>query len=582
MVAKTKRKPARLRLGILCWLCLGWLASSSSAYAFEPGAQIEAAKHRAQAREQSAMGWRLAIATSALILVAVPLLSRRSTRKLSKQSESDDPDFGTSAATIAVDSRIERVRVGLLMLLAVASLASYYGLFQPRYGAGFKDTDVYHYYMASKYFSEVGYFDLYHCTVLALTDSGVESRFALPEVRDQRTLHIHTPETALAAALQCRKQFSGDRWLEFADDVAWFDGKFRADQWRLLLRDHGYNPSPVWNAIGGAITSRVPLRSAAFRWLINFDRVLMLGVFGLIVWAFGVEVAALSAIVWGTGQHWSHSWIGDSLLRNLWLFAVIAGLCSLKKGKEFLAGAFLSLASLLRVFPAIFVLGFAVHCGSRMRRNLDVGWRPGALRFALGATSVGLLLLLFAALSSEWGATAYLEFYEKISVFSDKNSLNKLGLSSLIWRAIMMGTGHLTTGADGNVSLSLYAPTWLPYVIRGVQLAVVVPALFLFWRATGRIRAWEASALGFALIPLLSNPANYYFAFVICGALLAIQRPRIQVIVLASAALWIANGLWFYRLPEEYLGAGIIAVTLPLAMLYEMSREPSYDCSARA
>ena len=106
------------------------------------------------------MGWRLAIATSALILVAVPLLSRRSTRKLSKQSESDDPDFGTSAATIAVDSRIERVRVGLLMLLAVASLASYYGLFQPRYGAGFKDTDVYHYYMASKYFSEVGYFSI--------------------------------------------------------------------------------------------------------------------------------------------------------------------------------------------------------------------------------------------------------------------------------------------------------------------------------------------------------------------------------------------------------------------------------------
>ena len=147
------------------------------------------------------------------------------------------------------------------------------------------------------------------------------------------------------------------------------------------------------------------------------------------------------------------------------------------------------------------------------------------------------------------------------------------GLSSLIWRAIMMGTGHLATGADGNVSLSLYAPAWLPFVIRGVQLSIVVPALFLFWRAAGRTQAWESSALGFALIPLLSDPANYYFGFVICAALLATRRPRLQVYLLASAVLWIANGLWFYRLSEEYLGAGIIAVWLPLAVLYEMSRE---------
>jgi hypothetical protein len=83
------------------------------------------------------------------------------------------------------------------------------------------------------------------------------------------------------------------------------------------------------------------------------------------------------------------------------------------------------------------------------------------------------------------------------------------------------------------------------------------------------------------LIPLLSNPANYYFGFVICGALLATRRPRLQAIVLSSAVLWIANGLWFYRLHEEYLGAEIIAVTLPLAVLYEMSREPSDDRPAQ-
>ena len=177
------------------------------------------------------------------------------------------------------------------------------------------------------------------------------------------------------------------------------------------------------------------------------------------------------------------------------------------------------------------------------------------------------------ARSAEGGATAWRESDEKTEVFSDEKPLNKWGRSTLIWREIIMGRGHLATGADGNVSLSLYAPAWLPFVIRGVQLSIVVPALFLFWRAAGRTQAWESSALGFALIPLLSDPANYYFGFVICAALLATRRPRLQVYLLASAVLWIANGLWFYRLSEEYLGAGIIAVWLPLAVPYDMSRE---------
>ena len=75
------------------------------------------------------------------------------------------------------------------------------------------------------------------------------------------------------------------------------------------------------------------------------------------------------------------------------------------------------------------------------------------------------------------------------------------------------------------------------------------------------------------MIPLLSDPANYYYGFVICGALLAVGRPRVQIYLLWSCVLWIANGLYFYRVHQEYVGACIIAVLLPLAVLYEISRE---------
>jgi hypothetical protein len=562
LIAGVDWLPARSRVGLLsgllCGLCLGWLALPEAALALGASEQLEIATGHAKGFEYSMMRWRLAIALCALALVAFPLMLRRF-----RASEEE-------ATNRAKRSKFEVARVSLLLFLALASFASYYNFFRENVGAGFKQSDVYHYYMGSKYFSEVGYFDLYHCTVWALVDSGHLSRFDLPRVRDQRTMRIHTPKAALAAAKQCRKQFSDHRWQQFESDATWFSEKFQGNAWSVILFDHGYNPSPVWNAIGGAITSRVPLRSAAFDWLIYSDRVMMIGGFLLIAWAFGLEVAALSAIVWGTGQHWRWAWIGDSLLRNLWLFGVIAGLCFLRRNRNFLGGAFLSFASLLRVFPAIFVLGYALHSWIGMRRGED--WRPAAQSFAFGVLSAAVVLLAWSMLASEWGAAVYLEFWEKIAVFTDQRSLNKLGLTQLFWSTLMMSTGHFVISPEGKLIVTPYSMPWMPFAIRLAQFAVLIPTAFLFWKAISRLRSWEAAALGFALIPLLSEPANYYYSFVICGVMLAGERPRLMVYLMASAVLWLANGLWFYRLPQEYMGAVILAVVLSLAVLYEMSR----------
>ncbi|MFP8872273.1 MAG: hypothetical protein VCB43_13205, partial [Myxococcota bacterium] len=200
-------------------------------------------------------------------------------------------------------------------------------------------------------------------------------------------------------------------------------------------------------------------------------------------------------------------------------------------------------------------------------------WSTLSREVAVGAIVAGGVLFGWALFSSDWGAVAFVEFSEKIDVFTDQKSLNKLGVTSLVWRSIMMGTGHMVTGAEGQLTLLPFAPSWLPVAIRGAQLAVVVPALILYARALKRVQAWEAATLSFALIPLLSDPANYYYGFVVCGALLAGGRPRLQVYMLWSCVLWIANGLFFYRVHQEYLGACLIAVLLPLAVLYEMSRE---------
>jgi len=541
--------------GMLLWplaLLTGIVAFSLPAPALAADAATAQALAEAMHREKVQLGWQLSIASAGLLIA---LVAWRGARSQAGRAQ----------------GRPNLPRTLALCLIALAAFASYYDFFRAKPGVGFKDTDVFHYYMGSKYFSEVGYFDLYHCTLMALIESGVESRFELPRVRDQRTLRFHTSDSALAAARQCRAGFEDARWRAFAHDVAWFNHRFVPKHWRLVFEDHGYNPTPVWSAVGGAFSSRVPVDGAVFAALIDLDRWLI--VLGLLAvgWAFGIEAAAVATIVWGTGTHWGFGWIGDSLLRNLWLFGVLLGLCLAKKRWDTLAGGFLALASLLRIFPGVFAAAFVA--GAWLRGEQDAGERRRLVGFLTGAGATALFLLVWAATSTAWGIAAFAEFYEKMSVFAAQQSLNKLGLSSLVWRSIMVSSGHLTTNAEGAAILSAWSPAWLPFAIRGVQLAVLIPASIWFVRAARRLEAHESAALGFALIPLLADPANYYFSFAVCGALLAASRPVLRVGLLAVSVAWIANALWFYREPAEYLGASMLAVALSLFFLRVLSRE---------
>lgn len=81
MIAGVDWLPARSRVGLLsgllCGLCLGWLALPEAALALGASEQLEIATGHAKGFEYSMMRWRLAIALCALALVAFPLMLRR-------------------------------------------------------------------------------------------------------------------------------------------------------------------------------------------------------------------------------------------------------------------------------------------------------------------------------------------------------------------------------------------------------------------------------------------------------------------------------------------------------------------------
>jgi hypothetical protein len=123
---------------------------------------------------------------------------------------------------------------------------------------------------------------------------------------------------------------------------------------------------------------------------------------------------------------------------------------------------------------------------------------------------------------------------------------------------------------SGNQKLR--TATWAKVALRGVQLTIAIVALWLFWRTLAYCQRWEAAALSFSLIPVLSQPTNYYFSFSLAAALLASRRPRIAVWLIAASLLWIVVGLIWYREPVSYVWASCIALGLSACVLLEMGR----------
>ena len=460
--------------------------------------------------------------------------------------------------------RWQAARVGLLSLLAAASFAGYYNFFGATHIGGFKGADVFHYYMGSKYFVELGYFELYPCTLAALVEVGKQDPTDLPDVRNQHTLRLQSRETTLEGMRACRERFEPERWRDFKRDLGFFRQRILGASWRHLMVDHGYNPTPVWTFVGGLFSQRVPADPEAFPSLIQIDRVLVVLMAALLAWAFGIEVACGAALVWGASPLWAYDWIGDAFLRNLWLFGLVSGLCLLERGRRLSSGLLLAGATLLRLFPGIAVAGVFARVARRLRED---GLPPPARRFAVGVAVGGLLLLAVGAFGTGRGPGAYLEFQQKVSGLLGQPGLNKVGLSALAGDLVYRATTREVIDPKGRSGKLVTPAPVTVAAVRVVQGLLVLIGLAAFWRALPRTTDAEAAMLALSLLPLLTSPANYYYSFVIAAAMLARRRPWAGVVLSLTVLAWIAAAqIWFLD-DLRYRVYDVIAVAFSLAIL---------------
>jgi hypothetical protein len=432
--------------------------------------------------------------------------------------------------------------------------------------------DFYHYYLNAKYFPELGYFDLYKCTAAALAEEGRGPQQV--RIRDLRRFLERTNVDTAALGARCDAAFSPERWQAFRADLRWFDSVFIGGQWKKVLKDQGYNASPVWTLVGRPVASLFPAEDAPMRVLARLDLVIVLVSFAFIGWAFGFEALCIAALVWAANPLNRYFWIGDAFLRYAWFGAFVIGICLLRKQKHFGAGVLLALASLLRLFPALFIVSYgvgALRCWLR-----GEGFGHGFREFVLGAALATVVLPLLAIPVCGRGTDALTEFAENIGRWSSITPSNSVGLPALLSLTSgsrgqeRVGEEAIRTQADMQESRDdLFAER------RPVYVVVVVLFLVLLWKALERVEGWEAACLGFVPILIWVDVPAYYASFMLAPALLGEARPRIGVTTLvAMIGLCLATLVWWNE-PFRWAVASPILLLVALDALLEVRRPAS-------
>ena len=457
--------------------------------------------------------------------------------------------------------------LAVLALLAVANHYNY-GSFR---GHGVRAWvhlhDVAHYYLGAKYSPELGYTDLYTALLRAeAEDRG--GRLAAPEARDLGSYRLLPSAAMVAASDPVKAAFSAERWFDFRRDVRYFRERLGEHYPRLLL-DHGFNPTPVWVLLGYPLTSVVPAGSAAgILSLTLLDPLILVLTFGAVAWTFGRRTALLAVIYFCVLFGATFGWVGGALLRYPWLAAAVGAACCLHVRRHAAAGALLSLAAGLRIFPVFFLLPLLARAAFRLLRRRRAGkpWSAALpardRRLLAGAAVAGAVLFLATGLLPR-GFTGWVELRANLEQHTRNISPNVVGITDAL--------AHRWSGGGQVTPEEFESLKERRERIHRAQLGFVfLPLLLAVAWASRRCRDLQALALGAPLLLSAVGLAAYYCVFLL--VLLLARRRSTGHLALLFATEWVCGAL---RLFEDREARIHVYRTLALAWLYLLFWSPS-------
>ncbi|APV51289.1 hypothetical protein BWI17_17315 [Betaproteobacteria bacterium GR16-43] len=466
--------------------------------------------------------------------------------------------WGQVLARLGRADAMRRLRDGLLAVLGVLGAAAYFNfgdLHHPRF---IHNWDTFHYYMGSKYFPELGYERLYLCTIVVEAERGFTSTRTIRDLRNNEQVRTYSVRNDPEA---CKAHFTPERWTSFRRDMAFFHGRESERRWSRILNDHGYNATPVWNALGQTLANTGPATAQQVTALNLLDPVFLLAMVVMIAWAFGWRVAAVAALFFGTDIAGRYLWTGGSFLRHDWLFWLVGSICLLKKDRPFLAGGFIAYATLLRLFPGLAILGpmLALIAIYRRDRRLD----RGLLRYFAGG--IAATVVLVGASVAVSGPESWRDFARNTEKHLGTALTNNMGLPALLAYRPDTTVAQLTeTSRLDPIKAWRAAHAEGLREARPVFIALCIAFAVLLYLAVVKAGAepWIAASLGIGMLAVGVELTCYYYCFFVGLVLAMYQRPGVGILILLMNAGWLLMERYSHWGDEKFVAMSALAVAV--------------------
>lgn len=471
-----------------------------------------------------------------------------------------------------------RLALGALLILTLVAGVNYSRLSKKLLVERVDTYDLIHYYLNSKYFDELGYYDLYPAVIKVDMENGgpyFRSEGIFLD-QDERGVHLEPISVALTKGEITKQRFTPERWAEFSHDFLHLQRKMKGldeETWNQMVTDHGFNGTAVWTAIAKPIASVVPVEQV--KWLGYIDIVLLGVAVGCVGWAYG-SVPALWCLFFLFSSY-STRWptLSWAFLRYDYVAALMIAMSLLRRGKILWAGVFTGYAATLRMFPAMWLYGpGAIGFSNLVQRKIYRAGLVFLMGFMLG---IGVLQTIGTLSIGADNVVVHFENMEDHNK-SENISSRRIGLA-------------LALVYDGKL---------LPKIItqghkmimdeqKPLRFAIAVVSMALLGWGLRKRRIDEAYAFGFLPFFLLTTASYYYYVtritlFILHAAGLEQRRHRVGLALLLSLDLfsnWAESLYPKYRFfLIGYLAYGLFGYTLLMALWYaigsywDQEREP--------
>ena len=456
-------------------------------------------------------------------------------------------------------------------LVLAASTLAYFNLGQLRYGGGVTNAwEQYHFFLGSKYLPEVRYDGLYDATVAAMAD-----RYHVPKgtkVRDLRTFELRPAHASLESVEAARSRFAPERWQEFGSDVVVFFRKLGLPLERVIC-DHGNTGSPAWAAIARLFTARAGAGVATLSWLSLLDVALLVALSAAIARSFDLRTLSIAMSI-GLLVPNAYDFLGGSILRLDWLFALGAAACLLELKRHRAAAAFIAYAIASKPFCAL----FAVSLGARYAISWWRARRPERPQLALVAwTAAALVVIVALSAAALGGPSIWFDYGERIHL----NLLEKYYAINYSFRDVFLQLAHEGPNAALDWTPPAVAAS-LPEVEIGdfavsfalARAAVLALLVLVISRHDDEVFAFGMGAF-FVYVVFVTN--MYYWQMLLLPAIAfarGFRRDWRRLVYLLACCLFLAVAYLFARSGnaphlEGFVGSWMLAAFCVVMILTE-------------